>query len=95
MAVFHGVVGLFQTGLAEHNLVVFVVESWWVSHGWVDVLQSDREVNDEEIEVVDLPVLELLLENWLDAVLVVERLYECQRGHHIFPGACPKSYASI
>lgn len=40
----HGVVGLFQRGVAELDLVVLVVEAGRVPHGRVDILECDREV---------------------------------------------------
>jgi hypothetical protein len=38
------VVGLFQRGVAELDLVVLVVEAGRVPHGRVDILECDREV---------------------------------------------------
>lgn len=70
----HGVVGFLQWCLAERQLVVLVEEAWRVADGWVDVLERDGEVDDVEVEVVDLPVLKLLLANGLHALLVMERI---------------------
>lgn len=70
----HGVVGLFQWCLAQRQFVVLVEEARWVADRWIDVFEGDWEVDDVEVEVVDLPVLELLLANRLHALLVVERV---------------------
>jgi hypothetical protein len=40
----HGVVGFFERGVAELDLVVLVVEAGRVPHGRVDILECDREV---------------------------------------------------
>jgi hypothetical protein len=40
----HGVVGLFERGVAELDLVVLVVEARRISDGRVDILECNREV---------------------------------------------------
>ena len=40
----HGVIGLFESGVAELDLVVLVVEARRVPDGRVDILECDREV---------------------------------------------------
>ena len=60
--------------VAQGELVVLILEAWWVANRRVDVLQSNWEVNDEKVKVVNAPVCELLLANWLDAFTVVERV---------------------
>lgn len=71
----HGGPGLLDGGVGELNGgLAIVVPSWWVADGWVDVLQGDWEVDEVEIEVVKAPVSELALGNWLDLLLVVERV---------------------
>jgi hypothetical protein len=46
----------------------------WVPCLGRNILERDGEVDEVEIEVVDTPVLELLLDNGLDLLLVVECL---------------------
>ncbi len=69
----HGGPGLLDAGVGElDGLSVGTVPSWWVAFGWVDVLQGDWEVDDEEVEVLKTPVGQLLEGNWLDVLLLVE-----------------------
>nr|POE59280.1 hypothetical protein CFP56_24549 [Quercus suber] len=72
----HSMVGLFERGLAELDLVVLVEEAGRVADRGVDVLEGDGEVDDEEVEIVDAPVGELFLGDGLDAFLVVEAVPE-------------------
>jgi len=74
IALLHGVVGVLERSLAGRELVVLVEKAGWVADGGVDILERDREVDDVEIEVLKAPIRELLLEDWLDALLVVERV---------------------
>lgn len=68
----HGVVGVLERSFAEGELVVLVEEARRISYGWIDILESDWEVNNVEIKVVNAPIRKLLLGNWLDTLLVVE-----------------------
>ena len=64
---FHGCPGLLDAGVGE--LVIFLAvegPAGWVADGRVDVFQSDGEVHDVEVEVVDAPVGELLAADWLE-----------------------------
>ena len=70
----HGLPGSGKRGLGLSDLAVLVVPAWWVADRWVNVLQGDWEVDNVEVKVVDTPVLELLLADWLDALVVVERV---------------------
>jgi hypothetical protein len=56
----------------------------WVALLWVDVLQSDGEVDEVEVEVVDTPVFELLLANGLDLLAVVEGLPKLGDDEEVF-----------
>lgn len=71
----HGSPGLLEGGLAPPDLLLAVVEpSGRVADAGVDVLERSREVDEEEVKVVDLPVGELLAGDGLHLVLVVEGL---------------------
>lgn len=71
----HGTPGLLKGGLAPSNLTLAVIEpSWRVTDARVNVLEGSREVDQEEVKVVNLPVGKLLAGDRLDLVLVVESL---------------------
>lgn len=72
----HGGPGLLDGGLAGANLIALVVPAGRVADGGVDILKGDGEVNEVEVEVVDAPVGELLLDDGLDALTVVEGVPE-------------------
>lgn len=72
----HGLPGLGQRGVAVRYLVVLVGPAGWVTHRGVDVLESNGEVDNVQIKVVDAPVGKLLLADRFDLVLVVERVPE-------------------
>jgi hypothetical protein len=64
-------------GLTELDVVFSIVgPAGRVADGWVHVLESNREVDNEEVEVVDIPVRELLFSDFLDLVAVMERVPE-------------------
>lgn len=50
----------------------------------IDVLECNREVDDEEIEIVDAPVCELLFADWLYFVAVVEGVPELADDEEVF-----------
>lgn len=68
----HGVPGLLDGGLAELDLALGVLPAGRVAHTRVDVLESDGEVHNVQIEVVDAQVGQLLAGDGLDLVAVVE-----------------------
>lgn len=71
----HGAPGLLVGGLGPPDLLVaVVVPAGGVADAGVDVLEGDGEVDEEEVEVVDLPVGELPAGDGLDPVDVVEGL---------------------
>lgn len=71
----HGAPGLLVGGLAPADLALaIVVPAGRVADAGVDVLEGYGEVDEEEVEVVDLPVGELAAGDGLDLVLVVEGL---------------------
>ena len=72
----HGLPGLGEAGLAGLHLAVVVEPAGRVAVGGVNVLESDGEVHDVEVKVVDAVVLELLLADGLDVLLVVEGVPE-------------------
>jgi len=76
--VLHTLPGLLVGGLAPADLGagIIVVPARGVADRGVDVLEGDGEVDEEEIEVVDLPVGELLAGDGLDVLLVVVCLPE-------------------
>lgn len=72
---FHGAPGLLVGGLGPPDLLVaVVVPAGGVADAGVDVLEGDGEVDEEEVEIVDLPVGELPAGDRLDPVDVVEGL---------------------
>lgn len=74
----HGAPGLLVGGLAPADLGagVVVVPAGRVADLGVDVLESDGEVDEEEVKVVDLPVGELAAGDGLDVLLVMVCLPE-------------------
>lgn len=71
----HGTPRFLVGSLAPADLAdAIVVPSGWVADAGVDVLKSDGKVDEEEVEVVDLPVGKLATGDGLDLVLVVESL---------------------
>lgn len=68
--------GVLEPCVAVDNLAVRVVgePARWVPCLGRDILQRHREVNDIQVEVVNTPVLELLLGDGLDLLVVVECL---------------------
>lgn len=72
--VLHSVPCALQRRLALRDVAVPVGEAGLVAHGRVDVLERNGEVDQVEVEVVDAPVLQLLLGDRRDALGVVERV---------------------
>lgn len=72
----HGGPGLLDGGLGGDNLIVLIVPAGGVADGRVDVLEGDGEMDEIEIEVIEAPVGELLLDDGLDAVAFVEGVPE-------------------
>ena len=70
---------------ALHDILAVVREARRVANRRVDVFQRDGEVDNVEIEIVDPPVLQLLLADGRHAVLVVEGIPEL--GHEEQVGA--------
>lgn len=68
----HGGPGLLDGGLAELDLALGVLPAGRVAHTGVDVLESDGEVHNVQVEVVDAQVGQLLAGDGLDPVAVVE-----------------------
>lgn len=64
--------GLLDRGVAQFKLAVCVHPAWRVAHTRVDVFQGNREVHDEQVEVVHAPVGQLLAADGLDLRTVVE-----------------------
>jgi hypothetical protein len=56
----------------------------WVTCLGRNILERDREVNEVQVEVVDAPVLELLLDNGLDLFLVMECLPQLRDNEEFF-----------
>ena len=86
---------LLNRGVARNDVLAIVGEAGRVSHGGIDILQRNWKMNDVEVKIVDTPVLELLLADWLDAVMVVKRIPEFGDKEEIgafdyafFDGAC-------
>lgn len=48
----------------------------WITDFWIDIFQSDGEVYDVQVKVVDAPVFELLAADGLDFVAFVEGVPE-------------------
>lgn len=63
-------------GIAGNDVRPIVGEARRVPVRRVDVFERDGEVNDVKVEVVDAPVLQLLLADRADAVVVVEGVPE-------------------
>lgn len=74
--VFHCRPGLLDRGITGDDVLAVVGEAWRVAVRGVDVFERDGEVDDVEVEIVDTPVLELLLADRRDAVVVVEGVPE-------------------
>lgn len=74
--VFHGSPGFLDRGIALHNFLAVVGEAGRVADGGIDVFEGDGKVHDEEVKVVDSPVLKLLFADGRYAVVVVERVPE-------------------
>lgn len=73
----HGLPCVGKSSLAGGDvLATLVLPAGRVADGGVDVLQGNWEVDNEEVKVVDAPVLELLVADRLDALLVVEGVPE-------------------
>lgn len=73
----HGGPGLLVGDVGDADVALAVVEpAGRVADAGVDVLEADGEVDEEEVEVVDLPVGELAAADGLDLVLCVEGLPE-------------------
>lgn len=77
-------VGGLERGLAKGDFVVLVGPAGRVANGWVDVFESNREVDVVEVEVVDAVVLELLLADWTNTFGVVERVPELANDEEVF-----------
>lgn len=73
---FHGRPRLLDARGAGRDVAVLVREAGRVFGGRVDVFERDGEVHDIEVEVVDAPVLQLLLADGLHARTVVEGVPE-------------------
>lgn len=54
------------------SVLATVCPSWWVTDLWVNISESDWEMDVVEIEVVNAKVCKLLAGNWLDAVVLGE-----------------------
>jgi len=63
-------------GIAGNDVRPVVGEARRVAVRGVDVFERDGEVHDVKVEVVDAPVLQLLLADRADAVMVVEGVPE-------------------
>ena len=72
----HGRPGLLDGGVARYDFFAVVGEARRVAVRGVDVFERDGEVHDVKVEVVDAPVLQLLLADRADAVVVVEGVPE-------------------
>lgn len=72
----HGGPRLLDGGLAAANLIALVVPAGGVADRGVDVLESHGEVDQVEVEVLEAPVGQLLLDDGHDALAIVERVPE-------------------
>jgi hypothetical protein len=81
--IFHSCPGLLDGSVALDKFVAFVKESWWVSYRRVDVFESYWEVNNEEVKLLDTPILKLLSANWLNLVAIVEGIPEFRNDEEI------------
>ena len=54
------------------SVLAAVCPSWWVTDLWVNISESDWEVNIVKIEVVNAEVCKLLAGDWLDALVFGE-----------------------
>lgn len=71
----HGGPGLVDGRIRRLDLILAIVgPAGWVSDLGVHVFQSHREVDVEEVEVVDAPVGQLLSADWFYLVTLVERV---------------------
>ena len=61
-------------GIAGDDVLAVVGEAWRVAVRGVDVFEGDGEVHDVEVEVVNAPILQLLLADRCHTVMVVERV---------------------
>ena len=81
----HGGPGLLGGGIAVLDPVTLVEPARGVANVGIDIFESDGEVDDEEIEVVDAPVGQLLSADWLDLLELVERLPELGDDEELLP----------
>lgn len=72
----HGSPGLLGSGLGPPGLLTGGAPARGVPDGGVDIFESDREVDEEEIEVLDAPVGQLAAGDGLNLVALVEGLPE-------------------
>lgn len=70
--------------LARDNILSIVGEAWRIAIFRVDILQRDRKVHNVQIEVIDAPILELLLADGLDSVMVMVSVPELRYEEEVF-----------
>lgn len=73
---FHSAPCLVDGCVGELDLAFGSRPAGRVSHGGIQVLQGDGEVNDVQVEIIDAPVSELLARDGLDLVGFVEAVPE-------------------
>ena len=69
---FHGRPGLLNGGVSRDSILTVISKAWWISNGGVNIFKGNGKMDNVQVEVVDLPILELLLADWLDTVMVME-----------------------
>lgn len=80
----HGLPCLLDGSVTGHDVLPIISESWWVAILGVDVFEGDGKVHDVQVEIVDAPILELLLADGLDTLLVVEGVPEFRNKEELF-----------
>ena len=81
-----GAPGLLDGGLAGADLVALIVPAGGVADRGVDPLEGDGEVDEVEVEVLEAPVGELLLDDGLDALSIVEGVPELGDDEELLTG---------
>lgn len=80
----HGRPRLLDGRGAGHNFLAVVGKAGRITVRRVDVFQGDGEMDDVQVEVVDAPVVELLLADRLDSIAVVKRIPELGDKEEVF-----------
>ena len=76
--------GLLDGGSTGHNVLVVVREAGWVTYRGIDILEGDGEMYNVQVEVINAPVVQLLLANRLHPVAVVEGVPELGNEEEVF-----------